>query len=303
MWSVLKKTADEFQQDECPRLAAALAFYPLFSLPALVLSVVSLAGLIVDRQAAGERLTNQIAETVGPAVAQQISAVLQQAKSPGQGWNWLAGMGLLLVGASGALVEVQTALNRAWNVKPESRQIGWRGFIIKRLLSLAMLLSIAFLLLVSLVISWLLSEFVNWIAAHAPAWLSTGAVQVGNVALSLLIIALLFAAIFKFVPDARLGWSDVWSGAIAAALLFVVGKSGMALYLAWSNPATAFGAAGSLALVLIWIYYSALVLFLGAEFAQVLNQHRGKVVLPQAGARHVASPHGSGRDSPQLPTA
>src|SRR4029079_4048222 len=103
MWDVLKKTADGFQQDECPRLAAALAFYTLFSLPALVLSVVSIAGLVVERQAAEERLTAQIAETMGQTVAQQISSVLQQGQSPGQGWNWLAGMGLLLVGATGAL--------------------------------------------------------------------------------------------------------------------------------------------------------------------------------------------------------
>ena len=300
MWDVLKKTADGFQQDECPRLAAALAFYTLFSLPALVLSVVSIAGLVVERQAAEERLTAQIAETMGQTVAQQISSVLQQGQSPGQGWNWLAGMGLLLVGATGALVEVQTALNRAWNVEPDPQQNGWQGFLVKRLLSLAMLLCIAFLLLVSLVVSWLLTEFGNWIENLAPAWLSGSVVQAANAAFSLAIITVLFAVIFKFVPDVKLGWSDVWWGAITAALLFVLGKSGLGIYLAWSNPATAFGAAGSLALVLIWIYYSAMVLFLGAELAQVLSQRRGKIAAPEAGARCSESAERDVRLAPKL---
>jgi membrane protein len=301
IWQVVKKTATEFQQDECPRLAAALAFYTLFSLPALVLSVVSLAGLVVQQQAAEERLTAQIAETMGPTVAEQISSVIHQAKSPGQGWKWITGMVLLLVGATGALVEVQTALNRAWNVESDPEQGGWRGLLMKRVLSLAMLLSIAFLLLVSLVVSWLLTEFGHWIEAHAPGWLSSPVAQTANALFSLAIITLLFAAIFKFVPDVRLGWSDVWSGAIAAALLFVLGKSGMGIYLAWSNPATAFGAAGSLALVLIWIYYSAMVLFLGAELAQVLSQRRGKTAEARAGARRLSAAARSLRGSGPAP--
>src|SRR5262249_7204316 len=155
---------------------------------------------------AEERLTAQISETMGPTVGKQIASVLHQAKNPGQGWNWVAGMGLLLVGATGALVEVQTALNRAWNAPPESQQNGWPSFIMKRLLSLAMLLSIAFLLLVSLIVSWLLTEFGNWIQTHAPSWLSSPVVHAANAIFSLAIITLLFAAIFKFVPDVRLGW-------------------------------------------------------------------------------------------------
>jgi len=155
-------------------------------------------------------------------------------------------------------------------------------------------------LLVSLVVSWLLTEFGNWIENLAPAWLSGSVVQAANAAFSLAIITVLFAVIFKFVPDVKLGWSDVWWGAITAALLFVLGKSGLGIYLAWSNPATAFGAAGSLALVLIWIYYSAMVLFLGAELAQVLSQRRGKIAAPEAGARCSESAERDVRLAPKL---
>jgi membrane protein len=285
MWSVLKKTVDEFQKDECPRLAAALAFYTVFSLPALVIATVTIAGLVLDdRELAGKRLLAHIEESTSPAVAEQIGAFLNEPEKQGSGLSWLGGMAVLLFGASGALLEVQTALNRAWGVKPDPKESIWRSFVLKRLLSLGMLLIIAFLLLVSLMASYILSEFRHWIDQSAPQWLSTQVMSGLNVVVSLGIITLLFAAILRIVPDVQLKWSDVWAGAIVTALLFVVGKTGMSIYLAWSNPASAYGAAGSVALLLLWIYYSANILFLGAEFTQVLASRRGRVIQPEAGA-------------------
>jgi membrane protein len=195
---------------------------------------------------------------------------------------------VLLVGASGVLLELQTALNRAWGVQPEPHG-GWRLFILKRVFSLGMLLGIAFLLLASLVASWLLAEFGAWIDAHAPAGLSSRVIWALNATLSLSIITLLFAAILKFVPDAQIAWSDVWAGAIATSVLFVLGKFGLGVYFSYADPTSAFGAAGSLALLLLWIYYSAMILFLGAEFTQVLAKSRGRRIVPETGAAHLPS--------------
>jgi membrane protein len=283
MWSILRQTIDEFQKDECPRLAAALAFYTVFSLPALVIAIVTITGFIVGRDVAESRLLAYVEETTSSAVKSQIESVLKEAHKHDRAKSWLAGMAVLLAGATGALVEVQTALNRAWNVEADPKKSTWATFIIKRLFSLGMLLAIAFLLLVSLVVSWAISEFGQWIDAYAPAWLSAHIIGVINFLVSLAIIMLLFAAILKYMPDVRLAWRDVWAGAAVTAILFVLGKTGMGIYLAWSNPTSAYGAAGSVALVLLWIYYSAMILFLGAEFTQVLAQRRGTHVEPQAG--------------------
>jgi membrane protein len=286
MFRVLRQTLAEFSQDECPRLAAALAYYAIFSLPALLVLIVSIAGLAADREQAGGRLTTYFEETLGPRGAEQIETMLQQASRPGHGLvGWLVGAVTLVAGVTGVMSELQTALNRAWGVTPDPRQGGVRGFLIKRLLSLTMVLGIAFLLLVSLVVSWLLSEFSTLVRQWSPDWLASWVVHAIDVAASLAIITLLFAALLKYLPDVRLSWGDVWSGSILTSFLFLAGKYALSTYLAFSDVTSAFGAAGSLALVLLWIYYSALIFFLGAEFTQVLAASRGKQVAPEAGAK------------------
>jgi membrane protein len=289
MWKTLAQTLAEFQQDECPRLAAALAYYTLFALPAFIVVVVSIVGLVVDRQAASDRLIGHVNEAMGPKTAENLETILKQAQQPGRGVTGsIVGMAVLLLGASGVLLELQTALNRAWGVQPDPHG-GWKTFFLKRVFSLGMLLGIAFLLLASLVASWLLAEFNQWIDVHAPGGLSSRVVWALNAALSLSIITLLFASILKFVPDAQIAWSDVWAGAIATSVLFVLGKFALGVYFAWANPTSAFGAAGSLALLLLWIYYSAMILFLGAEFTQVLAKSRGRHIVPESGAAHLPS--------------
>jgi membrane protein len=201
-------------------------------------------------------------------------------------------MALLLLGATGVLQELQTALNRAWGVQPDPDQGGLRHFILKRMLSLAMLLAIAFLLLVSLIVSWLLAEFGGWVESLAPQWLSQGVIFGLNAGLSLAIITLLFAAMLKFLPDAEIAWRDVWPGAIATSLLFVAGKTALGIYLAWSDPTSAFGAAGSVVLMLLWIYYSAMIFFLGAEFTQVRAARLGRAIVPEPGAMRAEYPGG-----------
>jgi membrane protein len=285
MWRILRQTLTEFSQDECPRLAAALAYYAVFSLPALLALIVAIAGLFADKEQVTGRLTSYMEQTMGQTGAKQIETILEQAHKPGHGLvASVVGLVTLAAGATGVLLELQTALNRAWGVEPDPRQGGIQSFLFKRALSLAMVLGIAFLLLVSLVVSWLLKEFSGLVHQWTPDWMSQSLVQAIDVAASLAIITLLFAALLKYLPDVHLAWADVWAGAVLTSLLFVAGKFGLSTYLAYADPTSAFGAAGSLALLLLWIYYSAMIFFLGAEFTQVVATSRGKRPEPEAGA-------------------
>jgi membrane protein len=287
VWSVLSQTFREFINDECPRLAAAMAYYTFFSLPALLVAVVFTAGLIFDREAVAERLRSHFEETIGRAGAEQITAILQNASQPRQsGGGWAVGAVMLVLGATGALQELQTALNRAWCVEPDRQQSTLQTLLVKRLLSLALLLVLGLLLVASLTASWALAAFGHWIDASGESWLSSHGMAWLNTAVSLSVITLLFAALLRLVPDAQVAWSDVWSGAVVTALLFWLGQWALGLYFAWSRPTSAYGAAGSLALVLLWIYYSALIFFFGAEFTHVRAQRRGKRVAPVPGAKH-----------------
>jgi len=286
MWRVLSETFRGFVEDECPRLAAALAYYTFFALPALLVTIVYLGGLLVGQKAVEEQLTSHFEQTIGRAGAERMIAILHGASRPEQSWQgWIVGAGMLLLGATGALQELQTALNRAWRVKPDPRQGFLSGFFIKRLLSLALLLIIAMLLIASLAVSWGLAAFGEWIDAHPSLGLSSQVIGWLHTGVSVMIITTLLAAVLKFLPDARIKWSDVWLGAVATAVLFWLGQSVIGIYLAWSHPTSAFGAAGSLALVLLWMYYSAMILFLGAEFTHALAEHRGSLAQPARGAR------------------
>ena len=292
MWNIISQTFREFSRHECPRLAAATAYYTFFALPALLVTIVFIGGLLVDRQSVADRLRVHLEETIGPTGAEQMTAILQNASQPQKSQvGWLVGIPMLLVGATGALQELQTAVNRAWQVEPDPRHSATGGFFLKRLLSLALLLGIALLLIASLAISWGLTAFGQWIDAHPNAWLSSSSIKWLHTAASVAMITLLFAALLRFLPDAHVAWSDVWSGAAVTALLFWLGQWALGLYLTWSQPTSAYGAAGSLALVLLWLYYSALIFFLGAEFTQVLARHRGKHVEPVPGARSAFRQH------------
>jgi membrane protein len=299
MWRVLSQAFAAFLEDECPRLAAALAYYLFFALPALLVAIVYIGGMLVDRQAVAERLQSHFEETIGKTGAEQMTAILQNASHPQRSLGgWLVGMGMLLLGATGALQELQTALNRAWGVEPDPNQPWLREFFLKRLLSLALLMGIALLLIASLAVSWGLAAFGQWIDAYTDVWISRHLMAWLHSGLSLAIITVLFAALLRFLPDARVDWSDAWAGALVTALLFWLGQWLLGLYLAWSKPTSAYGAAGSLALVLLWMYYSGMIFFLGAEFTHALAEQRGKRRTPAPGARacekgdlHAARPH------------
>ena len=288
MWRLVSQSFNEFWADECPRMAAALAFYLVFALPALLGFTILITASVVDREQIINRLNSHLNEAMGPDEARQVEALLVQAQQPGRGlMAGLIGLAVLVVSATGALGELQTALNRVWGVRPDPQQSAYRDLAWKRLISLLLLLGIGALLLASLVASWALATFSEWIGPRLPDWLSAQAVWLLNAGVSLGLITVLIAAVFKYLPDARLAWSDVWIGAAVTAVLFVAGKMALGLYFSTAAPASAYGAAGSLALVLLWIYYSAQVLLLGAEFTQVLSQRRGREVAAEPGARRV----------------
>lgn len=283
---VIGGTFSQFSDDNCSTMAAAMAYYTVFSLPPLLILIIYVAGLFLSPQAAQQTIQQQAGGLVGPEGAKQIGTMIQNAGNLGQKGlvGLVAGIAGLLFGATGAFAQLQTALNRAWNIEPSPEGGGVVLLIFKRILSLGMVLMIALLLLVSLVLSAALAALSGWLAQFMPWGLSSVTLYVLDTLVSMAVITLLFAAIFKVLPDAKVAWRDVWLGGFVTALLFVAGKFAIGFYLGKSNPGEAFGAAGSLALILVWIYYSAMIVFLGAEFTQSWAQNKGKGLAPGSDA-------------------
>jgi membrane protein len=286
---IIKQGVLDFIHDDCPTMAAALSYYTVFSLPPLLVLLLMLLGTLFDPQDIQGTLESQIRGLMGPSGAEQVRTILANADRPGSG-NVIAtvlGVAALVLGATGVFGQLQAALNKAWNVAPDPDQGGIRNFILKRVFSLGMVLGLAFVLLVSLVLSAVLTAFGDSLAGYLPPVLSEPVLQAINFVISFGVVALLFAAIFKILPDATIAWRDVWVGAIFTAFLFTVGKFLLGLYLGRSNPGEAFGAAGALALMLVWIYYTSMIVFLGAEFTQSWAERRGRGIVPEKGAVRV----------------
>ncbi|MDQ3556447.1 MAG: YihY/virulence factor BrkB family protein [Gemmatimonadota bacterium] len=286
---LIRETFREFLDDDCPRMAAALSYYTVFSLPPLLILLLTLAGIFLDPARVQEMLQSQIGGIMGPEGAGEIRTMLESAEQPGNrsGVAALLGIAALLFGATGAFAQLQNSLNAAWKVKPDPNKGGLKNFILKRVLSFGMILGVGFLLLVSLALSALLSAFGDVLAGFVPGGASELVLHAINLGVSLLVITALFAAIFKILPDARIGWRDVGVGALTTALLFVLGKFAIGLYLGRSDPGSAFGAAGSLAIILVWIYYSSMILLLGAEFTHTWATRHGGGIKPEKGAVRV----------------
>jgi membrane protein len=290
MWSLLKTSVREFIDDDCPTMAAALSYYTVFSLPPLLVLILLLVGAVMDPQDVQGSLETNLQSLMGPRAGQTVRTILEHAQLPGSGGliATVIGIGALILGAAGVFGQLQAALNRAWGVKPDPNQGGVKNFVLKRLFTFGMILALAFLLLVSLVLSAVLAAFGGALGRWLPEGFSATLLQVINFAISFGVIALLFAAMFRVLPDAKIRWHDVWIGATVTAFLFVVGKTLIGIYLGHSNPGQAFGAAGSLALLLVWIYYSSMILLFGAEFTQVWADQRGSGVVPERGAVRAA---------------
>jgi membrane protein len=270
-------------------MAAALSYYTVFSLPPLLVLLFLLLGAVLDPQDIRGTVEGQIRGLMGPESGEQIRTIIANADRPGSGNVPATVLGIvaLLLGATGVFGQLQAALNRAWEVAPDPEQGGLKSFLIKRVFSLGMVLALAFVLLVSLVLSAVLSAFGDSLGRFLPDGLSEPLLHAINFAFSFAVITLLFAAIFKILPDATIAWRDVWVGGAVTALLFTVGKFLLGLYLGRSNPGEAFGAAGALALMLVWIYYTSMIVFFGAEFTQTWAERRGRGIEPEKGAVRV----------------
>lgn len=289
VFTLLKQSGKDFVDDGCPTQAAALSYYTIFSLPALLLLILLILGAVLDPREVQAQLEGQFGALMGPSATQQIRTILQQADQPGAGGplTTVLSIAALLFGATGAFGQLQSALNRAWEVTPDPEKGGVKAVLLKRVFSFGMILSIAFLLLVSLALSAALSAFGGALGQFLPSGVSATLLQVLNQVISLVVITGLFAALFKVLPDARVSWRDVAVGAGFTALLFVLGKFLIGFYLGRSNPGQAFGAAGSLAVMFIWVYYSSMILLFGAEFTQVWAKRHGSGIAPAKGAVRV----------------
>ena len=286
--TITKETFKDFSDDRCPQMAAALSYYTVFSLPPLLLLILAIVGFFVDPADAQGRFMDQIAGLVGPQGADAMRTMVEQANQPKGGIMAVVGIATLILGATGAFTQLQEALNTAWEVKPDPRQGGLKKFLTKRVLSFGMVLVIAFMLLVSFVVSAAVAAFGDLLNNYLG---SGGEVigQVVQIVVGLLVVWGLFAVMFKVLPDAKIGWKDVWVGAFVTAVLFTAGRFAIGLYLGHSNSANAFGAAAALAIIFIWIYYAAIILFLGAEFTQVWVKRHGRTIEPEEGAIKIDS--------------
>jgi membrane protein len=283
VWKLAKESVVEFWEDSPFQLAAALSFYTLLSLSPLVLIVVAAAGLVWGEQSVRAELLNQIRGLVGPAGAETVRMVLEGTTISGHSLgSMIVGILTLLFGATTVFVQLQSSLNQIWDVKTAVTKVTRRGLfwslIRTRLLSLTLILVVGFLLLVSLVMSAALAALQGYLSRALPGggmlW------QTVNLLVSLLVISVLIAMVYRLLPDVRLDWRDVWVGAVTTSVLFGVGKFLIGLYLGQASIGSSYGAAGSLVVFLVWVYYSSLIMFLGAEMTFVYAQHRRRRVRP-----------------------
>jgi membrane protein len=288
-FSLLKSSVSDFLEDDCSTQAAALSYYTIFSLPPLLAVLLMILGSVLDPRDVQGQLEYQIGALMGPTAAGQIRTILQLAHRPEArgALPTVLSVGALVLGATGAFGQLQAALNRAWEVAPDPAQGGLKQFLLKRVFSFGMVFVVAFFLLVSLAVSAALSAFGGALSAMLPGWVSTTLLQIVNQIVSLVVVTVLFAAMFKVLPDAKVAWRDVWVGAFVTAVLFVVGKFLIGFYLGRTNPGEAFGAAASLAVLFVWVYYSSMILLFGAEFTESWADRRGSGIAPQRGAVRV----------------
>jgi membrane protein len=279
---LIKQTASDWFDDKAPRLAASLALYTLMSLAPLLILAVAVAALLFGDDAARGQIAQQLAGVVGQKGAVVVQQILANAKSPSSGvLGTVVGFGFAIFGASGVFGELQGTLNAIWDVDARPGRGIW-GFVRDRFFSFTLVLGVAFLLLVSLVVTAGLAAVGAYLASTLPGGATLW--QALNFVISFGVTALLFALIYKVVPDVNIRWRDVWIGALATAALFTLGKFVLGLYVGRSTVASPFGAAGSVVALVVWVYYSAQILFFGAELTQVYARRHGARIEPTKNA-------------------
>jgi membrane protein len=284
--SLTKASAKAWSEDKASRLAAALSYYTIFSIAPLLVLAIAVAGIVFGREAASHQLFGEIRGLVGDQGAQAIQTMVQSVNQKGGSvLATIIGIATLLLGASGAFGQLQDALNTIWQVQPKPGQ-GIMGFLRTRFLSFSMVLVIGFMLLVTLVVSAALAAVSHYLEGILP--IPAPVLQLINFAISFGVTALLFTLIYKVLPDVTVRWRDVWIGGMVTAFLFSIGRYLIGLYLGRGSVSSAYGAAGSLVILLLWIYYSAQILFFGAEFTKVFANRFGSHIMPSPHAEAIS---------------
>ena len=282
--SLIKETYKDWVDDEPFDQSAIVAYYSIFSLPALLIIIVTIAGIAFGQKAVQDQISSQIGGMIGPDSAKDIQGMIASSYQQGNsGIALVIGVATLLFGATGVFIALQKALNRIWEVKINPDKSGLKMLIRARAVSFGVVLTIGFLLLISLVITAALTALSGWVEERMPDFFLY-IFYVVDFLISISIITLLFAMLFRFLPDVNIEWKSVWTGAVITALLFVIGKYALALYFGNAEPGSTYGAAGSIILILLWVFYSCLIMFFGAEFTQVYARRYGHRVEPNENA-------------------
>jgi membrane protein len=281
-WNIAKTSFSEFIDNKVLKLSAALAYYTIFSLPGLLLIIIWVSDIFYGRQAIDRSIYGQISEFVGPDAGLQVQETIRAAAmSNSGGWAAVIGIATLLFGATGVFSEIQDSINQIWHLKAKPKKgRGLVTMILNRLLSFSMIITLGFLLLVSLILNGLMDVLFKRLEESFPT-VQVFVVYGVNTLITFLITSLLFGIIFKVLPDAKIKWKDVKAGAMTTAVLFMLGRFLISFYIGQDNRlATAYGAAGSVIIILLWVYYAATILYFGAVFTRVYAISRGCKIFP-----------------------
>ncbi|AEA43349.1 YihY/virulence factor BrkB family protein [Fluviicola taffensis] len=286
LWTITKNTAKDWIAADPFRQSAVVGYYAVFSIPALLVIIIAVAGLVFGEEAVQGQISGQIKSALGTETAESIESII--AKVSEEKTSIIAaiiGFVTLIVGSTGVFTELQTSLNQIWEVQVVAKK-KWLKTIKTRLFSLGLVLSLGFLMLISLLLTTGLEAFSEMIKTHLPDFMPF-VLKTANFILSFAVITVLFALIFKILPDAKIQFRDVWIGAMVTTLLFILGKFGLGIYFAKANPASAYGAAGSVVLIMLWVSYSCMILFFGAEFTKQYATFHGHEIQPTSDSKKI----------------
>jgi membrane protein len=275
----LKQVGTEFVEDNILKYSASLAYYTVFSLAPLLIIIISLCGIIFGREAIQGHIYGQIKGLVGSDAAGQVQETIKNIHITGH--NFFAtviSVVILLIGATGIFGEVQDSLNKIWGLRIKTRKTWWK-LILNRILSFSLILSIGFVMMVSLLLNALVSAFGNYLSKYTSG-LSVMLIELTDSVLIFMATTFLFSLMFKMLPDAKIKWKDVLVGGLITSVFFTLGKLGIGYYLGQSNLTSVYGAAGSIMIIMVWVYYSAMILYLGAEFTKVYAKFYGGKIFP-----------------------
>lgn len=272
VWAIVRGGLKGWWNDNVPRLGASLAYYTLFAIAPVIIVAIGIAGLVFGPEAVRGQIVHQVDDLIGLEGGRAVQALLQGASNHSAGvLATVIGSITFLLGATGAFLELQYALNTIWRVAPKATA-GLRDFLVQRLVSFGLVVAIGFLLMVSLAVSAALAAFSGWLNASVPGmafvWMAV------NLVISIGVTTVLFALVYKVLPDVHLDWPDVWTGALMTSVLFAIGKTVIGLYIGHSSTASSYGAAGSVVVLLLWVYYSAQIVLFGAELTRAYTATR-----------------------------